>query len=265
MPWNPFSKAARSPEAEAEPSSDVRESARSRTYTVGWLLNTDSASMIWDAPKPVRIESQGADVRSVAQCPSVLDFDRRHFTINCPIDVHLRIKLTSAGIDVQNVIADKSPVRPEMLQRWVIFQPRHEWRHSQRPVLQFMTSYVFVSDDPVYLNQYPPIHHHTTDRPGVQISGRFPIDIWPRAVQWAFEWHDTSSDLILKRGEPLFEVRFEGSNPAAPVRLVQAMKTPELESYISSITGVTEFVGQTYSLFRNARERRPAKLLVPKE
>ena len=71
--------------------------------------------------------------------------------------------------------------------------------------------------------------------------------------------------MILKRGEPLFEVRFEGSDPAAPVRLVQATKTPELESYIASITGVTEFVGQTYSLFKNARERRPAKLLVPKE
>ena len=49
------------------------------------------------------------------------------------------------------------------------------------------------------------------------------------------------------------------------MRLVEAKKTPELESYMASITGVTEIVGQTYSLFKTARERRPAKLLFPKE
>lgn len=261
---NLFSKGPRT--AGTEPSSGPPEPPASRSYTVGWLLNTDNASMIWDSPKPVRIESQSTNVRAVGQCPSVLDFDRRHFSINCPIDVHLRLKLTGGGVDITNVIAEKSPIRPEMLQRWIVFQPQHEWRHPQRPVLQMLTSYVFVSDDPVYINQYPPIHDYSGDnRPGVQISGRFPIDIWPRAVQWAFEWHDTTKDLILRRGEPLFSVRFEGHDPAAPVRLVEARKTPELESYISSITGVTEFVGQTYSLFKTARERRPSKLLFPKE
>jgi hypothetical protein len=258
---NLFSKSP--PATETEPSAEL-EPTKSRTYTVGWLLNTDNASMIWDSPKPVRVDSQSTDVRSVAQCPSVLDFDRRHFTVNCPIDVHLRLKLTPNGVDITNVLGEKSPIRPDMLQRWVIFQPRNEWRHPQRPVLQFLTSYVFVSDDPVYISQYPPIHHYAPDRPGVQICGRFPIDIWPRSLMWAFEWHDTSKDLILKRGEPLFSVRFDGPDPTAPVRLVEATKTPELESYIASITGVTEFVGQTYSLFKNARERRPAKLLFPK-
>lgn len=261
---NLFSKGTA--ETGAEPSPPPSEPGESRAYTVGWLLNTENASVIWDSPRPVRIESQSTDPRSVGQCPSVLDFDRRHFTINCPIDVHLRLNLTAAGMDVTNVLADKSPIRADALQRWIVFQPRHEWRHPQRPVVQMLTTYVFVSDDPVYVNQYPPIHHYTGDtRPGIQIGGRFPIDIWPRALMWAFEWHDTTKDLILRRGEPLFSVRFEGTDPAAPVRLVEATKTPELQSYLASITGVTEIVGQTYSLFKTARERRPAKLLVPKE
>ena len=263
---NLFSKGPRAAEPGPEPSSGRPEPTESRTYTVGWLLNTEQASIIWDSPKPVRIESQSSDPRSVGQCPSVLDFDRRHFAINCPIDVHLRMSLTPGGMDITNVLADKSPIRSDALQRWIVFQPRHEWRHQQRPVLQMLTPYVFVSDDPVYINQYPPILHYSGDtRPGIQISGRFPIDIWPRALMWAFEWHDTTKDLILRRGEPLFYVRFEGPDPVAPVRLVEARKTPELESFMSSITGVTELVGQTYSLFKTARERRPAKLLFPKE
>ena len=264
---NLFSKAPPADAAEAapEPSATRAEPAESRALTVGWLLNTDNASIIWDTPRPVRMDSASSDPRSVGQCPSVLDFDRKHFVINCPIDVHLRVKLTAGGLDITNVLADKSPIRSDALQRWIVFQPRHEWRNPDRPVLQLLTSYVFVSDDPAYINQYPPIFHYTGDRrPGIQISGRFPIDIWPRALMWAFEWHDMSKDLILKRGEPLFYVRFEGNDPAAPVRLVEATKTPELETYMASITGVSEIVGQTYSLFKTARERRPATLLVPK-
>lgn len=72
-----------------------------------------------------------------------------------------------------------------------------------------------------------------------------------------------SKDLIIKRGEPLFYVYFEGPDPAAPVRLIEAKRTPELLGYIDSITGVTEYVSQTYSLFKTARERRPARLLYP--
>ena len=260
---NLFSKCA--PAAEEEPGPSRSEPTESRAYTVGWLLNTEKTSIIWDSPKPVRIESHSTDPRSVGQCPSVLDFDRRHFAINCPIDVHLRLNMAGGGMDITNVLADKSPIRSDALQRWIVFQPRHEWRHPQRPVLQMLTSYVFVSDDPVYINQYPPILHYTPDRPGTQISGRFPIDIWPRALQWAFEWHDTTKDLILRRGEPLFYVRFYVLDPSAPVRLIEAKKTPELESFMSSITGGTESVGQTYSLFKTARERRPAQLLFPKE
>jgi hypothetical protein len=263
---NLFSKGSHAQEPEAAAAPQASAAAESRGYTVGWLLKTDEASIIWDTPRPVRVDAQSNDPRSVAQCPSVLDFDRRHFVVNCPIDVHLRLKLTATGMDITNVLADKSPIRAEALQRWIVFQPRHEWRNPQRPVLQMLTSYVFVSDDPVYVNQYPPIFHYSGDnRPGVQIGGRFPIDIWPRALMWAFEWHDTTKDLILRRGEPLFTVRFEGPDPSANVRLVEATKTPELESYMTSITGVTEIVGQTYSLFKNARERRPERLLVPKK
>ena len=260
---NRFFKGPRT--SETTPPSGRSEPTESRAYTVGWMLNTENASIIWDSPKPVRIESESTDPRSVGQCPSALDFDRRHFAINCPIDVHLRLNMTS-GMDITNVLADKSPIRADALKRWIVFQPRHEWRHPQRPVLQMLTSYVFVSDDPIYINQYPPVLHYSADaRPGIQISGRFPIDIWPRALMWAFEWHDTTKDLILRRGEPLFYVRFEGPDPAAPVRLIEAKKTPELQSYVASITGVTELVGQTYSLFKTARERRPAKLLFPRD
>ena len=95
---NLFSKGPRDTEAAAEPAPSAARSepGGSRAYTVGWLLNAENASIIWDTPRPVRMDSASSDPRSVGQCPSVLDFDRRHFVVNCPIDVHLRVKL-SAG------------------------------------------------------------------------------------------------------------------------------------------------------------------------
>lgn len=259
-----FSKGGPTTEPVAAPTE--KEAVRSRSYTVGWFLQKEKTSMIWDSPKAMRAESPNTSVKSVAQCPAVLDFDRRFFVINSPIDLHMRWEVNDGKRNIVNMLHDKSPIRPEALQQMVVFQPPHEWRHPDRPVLQMLTSYVFVSDDPVYINQYPPfLHYNANARPGVQLSGRFPIDIWPRALQWAFEWHDISKDLILKRGEPLFYVQFEGPDPSASVRMIEAKRTPELEGYVASITGVTEYVSQTYSLFKTARERRPARLLFPKD
>lgn len=255
-----------SPVADAEKPEETAEGRKPRGYTVGWLTQTERTSVIWDKPTPFRLDNAKNTVsKSVSQCPAVLDFDRRYFVVTSPIDLHLRLSITNGELGITNLLYDKSPVRPEALSQIVVFQPQAEWRHPNRPVLQMMTAHLFVSDDPLFINQFPPfLHYNANARPGVQINGRFPIDIWPRALQWAFEWHDMSKDLILKRGEPLFYVQFEGPDPTAAVRLVEAQRTAELMSYVDSITGVTEYVSQTYSLFKNARERRPEKLLFPK-
>lgn len=84
-------------------------------------------------------------------------------------------------------------------------------------------------------------------------------------MMWAFEWFDIKQDLVLRRGEPWFYVRFETENPSRPVRLIEAENTPALKEYIAGLSSVTNYVGRTFSLFSTARERRPKKLLFPKE
>ena len=242
-------------------------SARRRGYEVGWLFRQTKSSVIWEAPKPILSDGgQGLSQKSASQCPAVVEFDRRHFVIPCPVDVHLRLSVSPDGkLNITNVPGDKGSLRSQTLGQMMVVMPQHEWRHSQRPVIQLTTPYLFVSDDPVYINQFPPfLHYNPVLRPGVQLSGRFPIDVWPRVLMWAFEWHDISKDLVLKRGEPWFYVRFEGADPSAPIRLFEAEATDELEAYLSSIADVTNFVSRTFSLFKTARERRPAKLVQPK-
>lgn len=251
----------------SEPEAPAEEKP-ARIYDVGWLIRQQKTSVIYDAPQPVRQESpQTRSSKSVAFCPAVVEFDRRHFIIPCPFDVHLRTTITANGqLNITNMLAEGGSMRPGALAQLLTTMPQPEWRNMKRPVIQLTTPYLFISDDPVYINQFPPfLHFEVAPRPGVQLCGRFPIDVWPRMLSWAFEWHDLSKDLVLKRGEPWFYVRFEGPDPSASVRLFEAQLTPELQEYADSIEDVTNYVNQTFSLFKAARERRPAKLLVPKQ
>lgn len=78
---------------------------------------------------------------------------------------------------------------------------------------------------------------------------------------WAFEWYKTSKDLLLKCGESLFYCQFDGFDPLRTVKLLQAEKTPELLQYMEQISGVVNYVNQTFSLFGEVEKVRPKKLI----
>ena len=188
--------------------------------------------------------------------------------MTCPIDLHIRLardEKTGAPTLI-NVDGDQSTIRSKHLGQMVHLVSPKEWRKKDRPVIQIITPYLFIADETIYMSQLPPFHHYRKEPwPGLLIGGRFPIDVWPRHMMWAMEWHDTSRDLILKRGEPWFYVRFETSDPARPVRMVEAEMTPALQAQIKGASAVSNYVNRTFSLFKTARERRPEKLLTPKK
>ena len=232
---------------------------------VGWLLQTDHASFIWDAPRPVkRRESPPAHAKSVAFCPAVIDSEIRFFEVDCPFDLRLRIGLDDKGEPTLTDLAgDGSTMTPRSLGQIVVLSARRQWRHPDKPIIQFKTPYTFVADEPVYLNQLPPFaYYKDPPLPGLVIGGRIPIHIWPRPLSWAFEWCDMQRDLILTRGQPWFYLRFETSDPTQHVRLVEAAVTPELKNYFAGINGVVNYVNGTFSLFGTAQQRRPERLLV---
>lgn len=237
---------------------------------VGWLVDADQAGFIWDAPTRVRTgTAEGArHAKSVAACPAVIDFEARHFVVPCPITARLKmtIDLATGEAAVANAAGDQSPIRSKALGDMVKRVPAKEWRHPSRPIIQIVTPYVFLSDDPVTMSQTPPFGHFSRDPwPGLMIGGRFPIDVWPRPLMWAFEWHDLDRELVLTRGNPWFYVTFETVDPSRQVRLMEAEHTPALKEYMGGLRSVTNYVNRTFSLFATARARRPGKLLVKKK
>lgn len=242
-----------------------RASSSKHVVEVGWLLQTDDASFIWDAPRALkRPEPLPVHAKSVAFCPAVVDYETRLFEVPCPFDLQLRIGLDEKGEPTLTDLAgDQSTMTPRSLGKIIVLSARKQWRHHDRPILQFKTPYTFVADEPVYLNQLPPVsYYRDPPLPGLVIGGRIPIHIWPRPLSWAFEWYDMTKDLILTRGQPWFYVRFETPEATRHVRLVEACLTPELKAYFAGINGVVNYVNGTFSLFNTAQQRRPERLVV---
>jgi hypothetical protein len=46
--------------------------------------------------------------------------------------------------------------------------------------------------------------------------------------------------------------------------MVEAERTAELDAYMEQLSGVVNYVNQTFSLFQAAEKIRPARLLKPK-
>ena len=235
---------------------------------VGWLLDETQAGILYEPPERVRsVEMNKQHAKSASRCPAVINLESRYFVIKCPFDLHLRFVREKDGRpNLQNMLGDKSPVRQNKLHKLVHLVPEAEWRYKDRPTLQLSLPYIFVADEPVYMSQVAPfMHYRKNDLPGTIFGGRFPIDVWPRPLMWAFEWHETDKDIQLRRGEPLFYALFETIPQDRPVKVVEVARTPELDKYLNLIAGTVNYANQTFSLFKEAEKRRPSKLVVPTE
>lgn len=246
---------------------DAEHRGKSRTTTVGWTMANAPGGVIWSAPKRFkRDDPKPRSSKSIQACPAAIDFDRRQFVIECPIDVNLSIARGANGqLGLMDADGEQSEMRSQGRNSMMMMQPPNEWRHPERPIIQIVCPYVFVADEPCFVVQSAPhLHWFANPRPGLQMGGRYPVHIWPRALSWGFEWYDVSKPLVLKRGDPWFYVHFETENPSAHVRLVEQEMTEDLENYLKQITDVSNYVNKTYSLFSEAQKIRPAKLVKPK-
>ena len=237
---------------------------RGQAVKVGWLVDSPTAGLIYGPPRRVKGATQSRHPKSASRCPAVIDLEARYFEIPCPFDLNLKMVRDDKGQwGIRNLDGPTGTVRSGALKKLVSMVSPAEWRHPDRPMLQIGAPYRFVTDEPVFVTQCEPFMEYKTHSwPGLLFGGRFPLHLWPRSLMWAFEWHDTSKELQLRRGDPWFYAYFETENPARKVRLVEAEMTQALRDYTRQMDGVTNFVNQTYSLFERAAQVRPKQLLV---
>jgi len=235
---------------------------------VGWLLMRKGPGVVFAPPERVRsapINKKHA--KSASRCPAVINLESRYFVIKCPFDLHFRFERDRDGrASLVNMAGQASAIRPKNLREHLHLTDESEWRYPDRPTIQLSLPYLFVSDERVYMSQVAPfMHYRKNPLPGTIFGGRFPINVWPRPLMWAFEWHEPDKEIKLQRGEPLFYALFETSPQDRPVQVLEAERTPELTEYVDLISGAVNYVNQTFSLFEAAEQQRPKKLVTFKE
>ena len=243
------------------------EGPKSGPITVGWFLTSDKGAVMYDPPERVSFrQTNKTHAKSASRCPAVIQLESRYFMVKCPFDLHIGFKRDENGKpQLVNRASVGSTIRGNKMGEVLTLVNEAEWRYPDRPTVQLSLPYCFIADELVYLTQLSAFAHYRRDPlPGTIFGGRFPLNIWPRPLMWAFEWHEPEKDIVLRRGEPLFYVQFEGEGPDRPVQVIEAEKTPELAKYMEQIGGVVNYVNQTFGLFKAAEALRPAKLLTPK-
>ena len=234
---------------------------------VGWLLEENRpGNFIYSTPKAVTLSrNKPPSHMAVQSCPAVNELERRYFEVDSPFDLRLRCEKKEEEFEIY-AVPDGTRVDDDLIKQNLNLMPRNTWRNQNNPVIQIDCPYAFISDDNVYLTQLPPfLNFNSNYWPGNIIAGRFNITNWPRTLSWAFEWHDFSKDLILKRNTPWFYVYFESENPKDGFKLIEAEYTDELKKFKHSMTETTRYISNTFSLFKTAKVRRPKKLLVEKK
>ena len=200
----------------------------------------------------------------VSVCPAVRVFENRIFVVRSPYSFRFRAQRNPSGLAFCPVFPD-TEVQEDILRSIIEFQPQSNWRSQSTPILQLSLPYVFFSDINAYVNQ---IEAPFDSRPKnwSLIQGRFNIFDWQRPINWSIEWIDTSQDLIIKRGQPLFSLLIETESPDGTLELKYIERNDEIDRVLQASNSVSKLSHGTFGLLKEASKKRPRELikLAPK-
>lgn len=238
-----------------------------KAVTVGWLLCEDISSVVFFPPERLVWPDipKGARAGDIARCPGIRELTSLLWVVRSPFTFRIRV----ARFEPEKTFTyrcepceGENALSERVLSRLLPAMPFSTWETPERPLLQLRLPYVFLADHSVYIEQLAPFMSDVSARfPGTVYGGRFPIDVWPRRLNFAFHWVDLTREIHIRRGDPLFYLRFQPRLRDQKVRLVEAERTPEVRQFMEAVKDVTAYTDKTFSLFERAAQMRPPRLV----
>lgn len=232
---------------------------------IGWFIEEQQAKFVFSDPQPLfKTREKALSARAVQACPAINELERDYFVVKCPFDIRLRCNRRESEYDL-HVVEDGTRIDDDLISKFVFLMKPELWRRKNAPVIQIKVPYFFICDEPCYMTMLAPyMSSEVVNWPGIMIGGRMPINIWPRILNFAFEWTDLTNDLILRRGQHLCYLYFETKHLRTKPKLSEIEYTDELKEYREGISSVPKYMSNTFSLFETALSRRPSKLIKKK-
>lgn len=228
--------------------------------TIGWFT-TDTGTLSHVAPERVRFRGGNrTHAKSASRCPGVIQLESRYFLIRSPLDLDLRFTRDDNGTPM---LCDNGGSHPDWAKHISPVAQQH-WRRREIPNVRLELPYHFMSDEMCYLTIVDSFaHFRPHPLPGVIVARRFPIHTWLTNIDWTFEWHDTGTSLVVKRGDPLFYCQFEAMGADRAIHLVPTEPTPPIREWMERMDAATVATEQARLLLQAAENARPAQLLTP--
>ena len=147
-----------------------------------------------------------ASIRKVKyiECPAFTDYYKNCFLVRAPYDIEIEVKKTAENVKYFN-IKDKDQ---DFCNKY-IFDRNNE--NSLFSMISLEYSYLFYSEKSVMIEMIPAgLHLHESEhlKNTMLIQGTFDISKWYRGIGYAFEIIDDNIPVKIKRGDPVFYVRF---------------------------------------------------------
>ncbi len=131
------------------------------------------------------------------KCPAFLDYFKNTYLIRSPIDIK---------INYENGYLSISPQNQKFFDNY--FKHRgHQISESDPFLMSMHLYYLFIADKDCIVEVLPASFHNISSKIRL-IPATFNINKWFRPISFAFEFINESEPLIIKRGDPLYYVKF---------------------------------------------------------
>lgn len=193
--------------------------------------NRHALDLLLPTPKPMlnlcQANRHGA---SYTKCPAFTDAITNVFVIQAPFDLNI-------FYDPESDRASINSFDQDFYDRFVYFRPRP--RHHP-PLLTLTPSILFYSNESVTLvSQEVPIIASEATKNIKHIVGEYNIGKWIRPIDWTFELA-FGTEVRIKRGDPLFSVKFQTQNNK-PVKLTRVAMTQDLYTAATACVTVKKY------------------------
>jgi hypothetical protein len=138
------------------------------------------------------------------KCPAFTDYYKNCFLVRAPFDIELEVQKTNEGIKYFNL----KNYTQEFCNAYIVDRNKE---NSLFSMISIDWGCIFYSEKSVLIEQLPAtLHTHEVEflKNIMLVQGTFDISAWYRPLHYAFEIIDDTKPITIKRGDPLFYVRF---------------------------------------------------------
>lgn len=177
-------------------------------------------------------------------CPAWQHKSKRTFIVRSPVDISLKVNLPKEGSN--EALIESENLNQIKFDRWVT--PTFDvdgWCKKDKVTLQLNIPKIlfWTKSKNVWIEQKP--HAITAVNNNlIAVQGWFNLSSWTRPVSFAFDVVDVSKPIVIKRGDPVYEVSFHTPNKNDYFKLIKKDPPDSIVNLIRKNTLAKSYAGR---------------------